>query len=229
MFLRDVIPFILLRSAVRLGDVGFMEDMIPLLLYRFVGGKNSLYAIEMLELLQAFNREWPAELCEFVRENCFVINNTGRENGSMPIDEAQELNIKDIKVTYRSEGPKIDWDYLKKLHPAIHVIRAVNAHMEAEFKTRVRGTKHTVPRKELDIQALQQWYRASEVHKLQPGRVYSQNPKKVSKDVPRDFLAKGSSGVQLGSTLEHWHENRSIERSTIQNWDDVSGSEDDFD
>ncbi|KAJ7199866.1 hypothetical protein GGX14DRAFT_401147 [Mycena pura] len=144
MFLRDVIPFILLRAAVRSGDVGFMEDMIPLLLYRFVGGKNSNYAIEMLELLQALHREWPPELANFVRENCWVINNTGGSKNHMPIDEAQEMNIKDIKVTYRSEGPKIDWEYLKKLHPAIHVIRAVNAHMETEFKTRVRGSKHTV-------------------------------------------------------------------------------------
>jgi hypothetical protein len=62
MFLRDVIPFILLRSAVRNGDIGIMEDMIPLLLYRFVGGRNSNYAIEMLELLQGLHREWPIEI-----------------------------------------------------------------------------------------------------------------------------------------------------------------------
>ncbi|KAK7016092.1 hypothetical protein R3P38DRAFT_3321536 [Favolaschia claudopus] len=184
MFLRDVVPFILLRAAVRHGDVGFMEDMIPLLLYRFVGGKNSLYAIEMLELLQAFNREWPAELWLLTAP-------------------------KDLKLTGSTS---------KKLHPAIHVIRAVNAHMETEFKTRVRGTKHTVPKKELDIQALQQWYRASEVHKLQPGRVVYRNPNKPN---------KGSSGVQLGSTLENWHENRSIERSTTQNWDDTPASDSD--
>ncbi|KAJ6623866.1 hypothetical protein B0H10DRAFT_1785535, partial [Mycena sp. CBHHK59/15] len=29
MFLRDVLPYVLLRSAVKHGDVGFMEDMIP--------------------------------------------------------------------------------------------------------------------------------------------------------------------------------------------------------
>ncbi|KAJ7437506.1 hypothetical protein FB451DRAFT_1451536 [Mycena latifolia] len=131
MFLRDVLPYILPRSAVKHGDVGIMEDMIPLMLFRFIGGKNSHYAGEMLELLQGLNREWPPELCEFIP----------RDGGFMPVDEAQEMNIKDIKVTYRSEGPNIDWDYLKKLHPAIHVIRAVNSHMEYEFKTRVRGRK----------------------------------------------------------------------------------------
>lgn len=62
MFLRDVIPFILLRAAVRTGDVGIMEDMIPLMLYRFIGGRNSNYAGEMLELLQGLHREWPPEV-----------------------------------------------------------------------------------------------------------------------------------------------------------------------
>ncbi|KAJ7859442.1 hypothetical protein B0H13DRAFT_2237511 [Mycena leptocephala] len=180
MFLRDVIPFILLRSAVRNGDIGIMEDMIPLLLYRFVGGRNSNYAIEMLELLQGLHREWPIEICDFIRENCWVINNTGRHAEHMPIDEAQEMNIKDIKVTYRPEGPNIDWEYIKKLHPAIHVIRAVNAHMETEFKTRVRGSKHTIPKKELDVQELQKWYRASNVHVLKPGRAVKKDAKKKS-------------------------------------------------
>lgn len=62
MFLRDVIPFVLLRSAVKHGDVGFMEDMIPFMLYRFIGGKNSNYTGEMLELLQGLHREWPPEI-----------------------------------------------------------------------------------------------------------------------------------------------------------------------
>ncbi|KAJ7619938.1 hypothetical protein DFH06DRAFT_69197 [Mycena polygramma] len=225
MFLRDVLPFILLRSAIRRGDVGIVEDMIPLLLYRFVGGKNSNYAIEMLELLQALNREWPSELSEWVRENCWVINNTGRHAGHMPIDEAQEMNIKDIKVTYRSEGPKIDWEYLKKLHPAIHVIRAVNAHMETEFKTRVRGSKHTVPKKEKDIQSLQKWYRSSHVHALKPGRIIAKVGKKQSPDVPRDVLAKGSDGIQQGTTMEHWVESRTVDRSSSQDWNIISDSE----
>ena len=62
MFLRDVLPFILLRSAVRSGNVRIMEDMISLMLYHFVGGKNLHYAGEMLELLQGLHREWPPEL-----------------------------------------------------------------------------------------------------------------------------------------------------------------------
>ncbi|KAJ7103239.1 hypothetical protein B0H15DRAFT_935959 [Mycena belliarum] len=227
MFLRDVIPFILLRAAVRTGDVGIMEDMIPLMLYRFIGGRNSNYAGEMLELLQGLHREWPPEVCEFVRENCWVINNTGRRTGFMPVDEAQEMNIKDIKVTYRSEGPNIDWQYLQKLHPAIHVIKAVNAHMETEMKTRVRGSSHTVPKKELDTKEMQKWYQASQAQATVNGRVLQRTAKKKSPDIPRDFLAKGSTAIQTGKSLETWIEARSIMRSTSQDWDTLDTSDSD--
>ncbi|KAJ7917324.1 hypothetical protein B0H13DRAFT_1608482 [Mycena leptocephala] len=219
MFLRDVLPFILLRSAVKHGDVGFMEDMIPHLLFRFIGGKNSNYTGEMLELLQGLHREWPPELCEFIRDNCWVINNLGRAAGFMPVDEAQEMNIKDIK------GPNIDWEYLKKLHPAIHVIRAVNQYMEFEFKTRVRGQKHTVPKKELDLQELQKWYRASNVHAFKPGR-HIKSKDKSSPDTPKDTLSKGGAALQTGKTLDRWIETRTVDRSTMENWDLFDDSDD---
>jgi hypothetical protein len=85
------------------------------------------------------------------------------------VDKAQGVGIKDIKVTYCSEGPNIKWSYLKKLHPAIHVIRAVTLHIEEEFGTHTRGKKHTVPKKELDIQKLQESYRSSGYHKYRRG------------------------------------------------------------
>ncbi|KAJ7666792.1 hypothetical protein DFH06DRAFT_1294986 [Mycena polygramma] len=219
MFLRDVLPYILLRSAVKHGDIGFMEDMIPFMLFRFIGGKNTNYTGEMLELHQGLHKEWPPELCDFIRENCWVLNNTGRHGGFMPADEAQEMNIKDIKVTYRSEGPNIDWEYLKKLHPAIHVIKAVNNHMEYEFKTKVRGHKHTIPKKERDIQDLQKWYRASAVHSFKPGGVIKGRRDKSVPDRPKDTMSKGGSALQTGKTLERWIENRTVERSTMQDWD----------
>ena len=72
---------------------------------------------------------------DFVRDHCWLINTTGKLDMFCPVDKGQEHNIKDIKVTHRSEGPNIDWAYLKKLHPAIHVIWTLTLHMEQEFGT----------------------------------------------------------------------------------------------
>ena len=59
---RDVLQYIVLDQAIRHGDVGMMEDMLPHLLFRFIGGRNSNYAVEVLELLQGLHREWTPEV-----------------------------------------------------------------------------------------------------------------------------------------------------------------------
>lgn len=54
---RDVLDYIDFNEAMSSGDVGRMEDQLPRLLFRFAGGGNSKYAIEILEVLQFLDRE----------------------------------------------------------------------------------------------------------------------------------------------------------------------------
>lgn len=61
-FNRDLLEYLELDTAIKVGDVGRMEDMLPRLLLRFIGGKNNKYAIEVLELLQGLNREWSGDV-----------------------------------------------------------------------------------------------------------------------------------------------------------------------
>jgi hypothetical protein len=57
---------VLLDRAVSFGDIGLLEDLLPRLLFRFIGGGSSNYLIEILELLQGLHREWPTDLmCVF--------------------------------------------------------------------------------------------------------------------------------------------------------------------
>ena len=59
---RDILNYILLDSAIKTGDIGCIQDLLPQLLFRFVGGRNSKYAIEVLELIQGLYREWSDDL-----------------------------------------------------------------------------------------------------------------------------------------------------------------------
>jgi len=59
MWLRDALRYIDLDEAIRTGDVGVMEQTLPHLLFRFAGGGNFKYMIEVLELLQCLHAEWP--------------------------------------------------------------------------------------------------------------------------------------------------------------------------
>jgi hypothetical protein len=62
MWNTDVLPYLELRDAIKHGDVGRMEDLLPTLLFRFSGGGNPKYTIEILELLQGLRREWPEDV-----------------------------------------------------------------------------------------------------------------------------------------------------------------------
>lgn len=55
---RDLLEYLELDDAIKQGHVSRMEDLLPSLLYRFQGGNNKLYAIEIMELLQKLNKEW---------------------------------------------------------------------------------------------------------------------------------------------------------------------------
>ena len=80
--------------------------------------------------------------------HCWLVNFAGWKDSFLPYDLAQEHNIKDIKGTYRPDGPNNGWDYLHKISPAIPTIRAVQQHIEHDFGAVARGSKHTVPSKD---------------------------------------------------------------------------------
>ncbi len=61
-FLRDALDYIILRDAISCGDVQTIEDMLPRLLFRVAGGQNPNYTVEVCELLQNLNVDWPDDL-----------------------------------------------------------------------------------------------------------------------------------------------------------------------
>jgi hypothetical protein len=59
---RDLLDYVNFDTAIKTGDIGYLQDVLPRLLFRFIGGKNKNYAMEILELLQGLHREWPPDL-----------------------------------------------------------------------------------------------------------------------------------------------------------------------
>lgn len=84
LFVRDLLDYINLDDAMRTGDVGRMRDLIPRLLFRFHGGNNWKYTIEVLESLQGLEREFPPDFqYVFFMLACFVdcVNSTNSSQG----------------------------------------------------------------------------------------------------------------------------------------------------
>ncbi|KAI0309974.1 hypothetical protein OF83DRAFT_1156781, partial [Amylostereum chailletii] len=62
MFIFDVLLYFDLREVIKSGDVGRMEDLLPDLLLRFAGGGNPKYKQEVMELIQALQKELTPEM-----------------------------------------------------------------------------------------------------------------------------------------------------------------------
>lgn len=61
-FNRDVLVFLNLNNAIKTGDVGRMRDVLLRMLFCFIGGGNSNYTSEVIELIQGLKREWTSDM-----------------------------------------------------------------------------------------------------------------------------------------------------------------------
>ncbi|KAI9067173.1 hypothetical protein FKP32DRAFT_1564214 [Trametes sanguinea] len=207
MFNRDVLHYIVLDQAIKRGDTGLMEAMLPVMLLRFVGGRSSNYTGETLEMLQSLHREWPPAVSNFVREHCWLINRTGKRHAHTPVDRGMEAGVKKIKVAHRPQGPYVDWEYMYTFHWVIPVIDALAAHVEEEFAVLSRGKRHTSPRDDWGISLLQDAYTANKIYEYNRAR-----PLKLGKDdTARNFIDEGLK--KLPVVLERWISGRTYTRS----------------
>ncbi|KAH9916714.1 uncharacterized protein BXZ73DRAFT_53621 [Epithele typhae] len=224
MFSIDILPYFDLREAIRCGDVGRMQDLLPTLLFRFSGGGNNKYAAEILELLQKIHCEWPEPWKNYMIRHCWLINRTGKRDGFLPVDLGQEQNIRDIKVTWRSFGPGANFDYIQKVSPAIPLLRAVRDSVRDQFSTILgRGTRHGTPSKDADVKKVLDMYLRSNMHKYQAER--------KSKDDPAaDIVTRGADKMGTESTIKTWWVHRSLERSIEEIYaDDIQDSDEEMD
>ncbi|KAJ3966157.1 hypothetical protein EV361DRAFT_1015463 [Lentinula raphanica] len=203
----DVLPYLDLRDAIRKGDVGRMENLLPTLLFRFIGGGNSNYAGEVLSLLQGLRQEWPPEIGMYIRKWCWVFTRNGEADSYLPFDLAQEHNVRDIKVTYCSFGPGATIDYVGRISPGIPTFERVCRHVEVEFGTNSRGAKHGVPDKEEDVKLLLEHYIENGLHDYKQGR---------RGGFAKDVTTKGTLDVR--SKAKVWFERRGLERSTEEDY-----------
>ncbi|KAJ3552472.1 hypothetical protein NM688_g4131 [Phlebia brevispora] len=212
MFNRDILDFINLDDAIRVGDVGRIRDMLPRLIFRYIGGNHTNYSTELLELIQGLEREWPDDLVLFMLRFCWVANPTGKPNAFLPFDEVMEHNIRDTKETFETLGPSTSWEYLKKTTASIPMRRKIKDHVEDQINSFHRGKSHTDPDKEDDITTLQASYARSKIHHYNPRR---QLPKE---DQLEDYNAKGSDLHTLAKVINSWLEKRITKRATTEDW-----------
>ncbi|KAJ3553997.1 hypothetical protein NM688_g3332 [Phlebia brevispora] len=199
---RDVLDYLILDSAMTSGDVGLMELLLPRLLYRFIGGGNSNYVVEVLEMLQGLHHEWPEDTRNFIQRYYKI----------------QEQNIRDIKHTFAAIGPFATWEGIAKMSAAIPTQRKIKDHVEADFNHFRRGKSHTIPDAEADICLLQKTYSSAQIHENK-GRLLSA-PEKA-----KGHRTIGSLPTTIKAVIQRWTGRRTFERSTEQSYEGDSTPE----
>lgn len=84
--------------------------------------------------------------------------------------------------------------------------------MDKELFAHTRGTRHTVPTKERDIQQLMEMWAVSEVHVAKKGRKF-----RSREDACIDLVSRGVSAV--GPKMVSWWARRCVKRSTEETFE----------
>jgi hypothetical protein len=102
-------------------------------------------------------------------------------------------------------------DYIKKISPAIPTLRKVQRHMEKQFKTVARGSRHGTPDKEADVAKLTGQYMKSKLHNYCKGRSITQKSP--------DVVNVGAENLERLDTMTDWWSRRSHPRSMLEDFD----------
>ncbi|CCO37563.1 hypothetical protein RSOLAG1IB_12183 [Rhizoctonia solani AG-1 IB] len=94
----DLMLFEECRRAIRYGDVGRMDHLLPQILMCFTGSKRWNYVREILNILQWEWHEAPEGFVEATRRYAWLVNFNGEPNGFYADDLRQELNNLNLRV-----------------------------------------------------------------------------------------------------------------------------------
>ncbi|TFY51054.1 hypothetical protein EVJ58_g10762 [Rhodofomes roseus] len=211
MFNRDVLEYFIIRDAIKSGDVGTLEDMLPRLFFRFAGGRSPNYRDEVIGLMHSMCCEWTPALKDYVMKYCWLANTTGRPDSFLPFDQLQEHNVRDLKYTFESLGPHATWELLGRMSAAIPCLRQLKDHIEAQFNHYFRGKSHTTPAAEDDITKLSQAFHDSKVHLHVPGR--------IAKNKLANFVGDGCDTIKMDKDIDSFYDRRECERATGEVYD----------
>ncbi|KAF9579391.1 hypothetical protein BGW38_004360 [Lunasporangiospora selenospora] len=154
LFVRDMIFYIEFSAAIKVGDVGRIEQVLRWLTIITQAGSTSNYANELLKLQFGLQKHWSKERREAILQS-WLINTKGTENGFIPADLYQEHCNKTIKEIYSSKGSNASWEMLATLVSTnIRTFDLVRSKIGEEFNIPKYDSRHQSVSATKDINAI---------------------------------------------------------------------------
>lgn len=196
LFIRDMLFYIELGSAIKAGDIGHIEETIRWLTLLFQSGGTKNYANELLRTHCAIHHSWKDQKSKNILLESMLVNTTGQPNRWIPTDLYQEHNNFLTKAVHAAKGSNLNWMIMKeKISANVRVFQDINHHVEKVFGVVHKGTTHTPADAMADINKIK-------ILCIQAG-IFKSNGKPSTKDTPpvNDLLARGLVNITSGTRI----------------------------
>ncbi|KAG0195881.1 hypothetical protein BGX28_000430, partial [Mortierella sp. GBA30] len=192
LFMRDMLVYMELCDAIKIGDVGRVQESLKILAIMLQAGATKNYAQELLRLNFAINHVWSEGRKKAIFSS-WLINTQGKENGFIPADLYQEHNNLLVKNLHAPKGSNMSWDSMKDLYSAnIRLFSKVGAKLESQYTIPVNNHYHTTKSAEHDIMRIKV--------SLIEHEILGSNPRPAHLKVPlvQDLIKEGMKRLQDG-------------------------------
>ncbi|KAG0698558.1 hypothetical protein DFH29DRAFT_1081734 [Suillus ampliporus] len=141
---RDLLYVLELVTAISSGDWGRVEDILGSLAMIFRGAGSNNYCTEILHFLFNLKKVWTPEFADIMRDNALV-NFSGLEGHSMPIDLNIEHLIKFLKMFFAAKGIYSTWDRLGNISATVDLLQNVKKQVGSALGIAYHGLNHSSP------------------------------------------------------------------------------------
>ncbi|KAF6740873.1 hypothetical protein DFP72DRAFT_1086565 [Ephemerocybe angulata] len=130
LLMRDTLYLLELVSAVKDGDIGRIEDILPHLAMIFRGAGSNNYCTEILHLVQCLKYMWPGSFADVMRE-IMIVNPSGIPGKNLATDINMEYTIREIKTLIIEKGLESTWDHVGDVSAAIENLKEIKRKIAA--------------------------------------------------------------------------------------------------
>ncbi|KAI7818762.1 hypothetical protein BC939DRAFT_461935 [Gamsiella multidivaricata] len=156
LFLRDMMLYIELASAIKCGDTGRLENVIKHITVIFQAGSTKNYANELLLMHIGLHYSWSPQTRRAVL-SCMLVNPTGKEGRFIPTDLYQEHNNLRTKEIHGLRGRSANWGTMgRAVSTNIRTFDEIGKEFQKAWGITPAGTNHTTVPDTNDINAILQ-------------------------------------------------------------------------
>ncbi|KAF9536338.1 hypothetical protein EC957_011323, partial [Mortierella hygrophila] len=163
LLLRHTVIYLELCAAIKIGDIGRIEESLKWITVMLQNGSNNNYAMELLHIHCALRYVWTPEMKSRIMAT-WLVNTKGKENGWIPTDLYQEHNNRLIKAVYAAKGSNSSWDTLaSSISVNIRTFSTIRKQFDECFNRPHNSSHHSTVSAEADIEILLQSLREGNI------------------------------------------------------------------